>query len=138
MRFTLLTLLPLLLLGQNSQITGRISDPSGAIIPQARVTVTNEGTGVKWNALSNEVGYYTVPLLEPGSYRIRVEGSGFKPVVRSAVRLQVEQAARLDFTLELGQVNETVEISSEAPLVESETSSVGQVVDNKTILEMPL
>jgi hypothetical protein len=138
MRFALLALLPLALLGQNSQITGRVSDPSGAVIPQARVTVTNEGTGVKWNAVSNEVGYYTVPLLEPGSYRIRVEGSGFKPVVRSAVRLQVEQAARLDFTLELGQVNETVEISAEAPLVESETSSVGQVVDNKTILEMPL
>jgi hypothetical protein len=139
MRYALLPLfVPLVLLGQNSQITGRVSDPTGAVIPNAQVTLTNEGTGVKWNAVSNAVGYYTIPLLEPGSYRIRVEGSGFKPVVRSAVRLQVEQVARIDFTMELGQVSETVEITAEAPLVESETSSVGQVVNNKTIVEMPL
>ena len=124
--------------GARIVITGRVADPSGAVVPNAQVAVTNEATGARWSAVSNDSGYYTVPLLEPGAYRIRVEGAGFKPVVRAGVRLQVEQVARIDFALELGAVAEAVEVSGEAPLVESQTSSLGQVVNNKSIVEMPL
>jgi hypothetical protein len=126
------------MLAQNAQVTGRITDPSGAVVPAAQIIIVNEATGAKWSAASNDLGYYTVPRLEPGAYRIRVEAAGFKPVVRSGLRLQVEQVARIDFALDLGQVAEAVEVSGEAPLVESETSSLGQVINNKSIVEMPL
>jgi len=126
------------LAAQTAQITGRVSDPSGAIIAGASISVRNVSTGDQRTASTNENGYYTVPLLEPGQYQIRVESTGFRAVVRSGVTLQVEQAARLDFILELGQLTEVVDVRGEAPLVESETSSVGQIVNNKSIVEMPL
>jgi Carboxypeptidase regulatory-like domain/TonB dependent receptor len=123
---------------QTAQVTGRISDQSGAVIPGAQISVTNPKTGLTRDSVSNNDGYFTIPLLPPGEYRIAVKKDGFKPVVRPDVVLNVEQVARLDFTLETGAVSDTVTITSDAPIMNTETSSVGQVVDNKTVVTLPL
>ncbi len=126
------------LFAQTAQLTGRVSDPSGAVIPGAAVTASNTGTGAKRATRSNQQGYYTLPLLEPGSYRLDVSATGFQSAARTAIRLQVEQIARFDITLEVGTVAESVEVSADGVLVDSETASVGQVINNKAIVEMPL
>ena len=123
---------------QTAQVTGRVSDASGAVVPGAQISVTNQKTGLTRDSVSNGEGYFTIPLLPPGEYRIAVKKDGFKPVVRPDVVLNVEQVARLDFALETGAVSETVTITSDAPIMNTETSSVGQVVDNKTVVTLPL
>jgi len=123
---------------QNAQITGRVADPSGAVVPSAEVSVTNVDTGDRRSTSTNEQGYYTVLFLIPGNYQVQVQRQGFRAASRTGVRLQVDQVARLDFTLEVGGVTEAVDVVGAAPLVESETSSLGQVVNNKSIVEMPL
>ena len=126
------------LFAQTAEITGRVIDPTGAVVPEAHVTISNVETGAHYASPTNSEGYFSAPRLDPGKYKVEVKAAGFKPVVRSGIVLQVEQVARLDFTLELGNVNEQVEVSGTAPLVESETSSLGQVINNKSIVEMPL
>src|SRR5579859_2888346 len=113
----LVVMLESLAWGQNSGITGRIVDPTGAVVPSAEVTVLNVDTGARYPTSANNDGYYMVPHLDPGRYQLDVKASGFKPVVHSAIVLQVEQVARVDFNLELGNVNEKVEVSGTAPLV---------------------
>jgi hypothetical protein len=125
-------------LAQTAQVTGRISDASGAVVPGAQISLTNQATGFKRETVTNEEGYYTIPLLQPGNYEISVRKDGFKPIIQSWITLQVEQVARLDFNLETGAVNETVMVTSTGPLLERETSSVGQVIENKTIVTLPL
>ena len=122
---------------QTAELTGQITDPSGANVPAAGVTVTNTDTGTHRNAKSNAVGLYTIPLLQPGPYRIAVEKAGFQQVVRD-VRLQVEQVLRVDFSLQVGAMNQAVEVAATSPLLESETSSVGQVVQSRQMTELPL
>ena len=124
--------------GQNAEITGRITDPTGAVIPSAQVTIKNVETGTQYPTHANDGGYFTVARLDPGRYQVEVKASGFKPIVRSGILLQVEQVARVDFALEVGTITERVEVSGTAPLIESETSSIGQVINNKSIVEMPL
>ena len=124
--------------GQTAGITGRVLDPSGAVVARAGISVTEVNSGSKFPTMTNNDGYFTVSRLDPGRYRIEVSGSGFKTSVRSGLVLQIDQLARLDFTLEIGGVNQTVEVQGAAPLVESETSNVGQVITNKSIVEIPL
>jgi hypothetical protein len=121
---------------QQATITGRIVDASEAAMPGVTVTIANTETGVKHAATTNAEGLYTVPLLPPGRYSIRVELSGFQPQTRTGITLDVQQAVRFDFTLEIGAVAEVVEVR--APLVDSQTSSLGQVIDNTTVRELPL
>lgn len=123
---------------QTAQVTGRISDQSGAVVPEAQITITNTATGINRESVSNDEGYFTLPLLNPGEYRIAVKKDGFKPLVQPSVTLQVNQVARLDYTLETGALTDTVTITSNAPLLNRETTSVGQVVDNKTVVTLPL
>ncbi len=123
---------------QTAQITGRITDSSGAVVVGASVEVTATATGLLRKATSNNEGYYSVPLLQPGSYRMTVRVNGFKPEGREGIKLEISQVARLDYALEIGSVTESVEVSAGAQLIQSETTEVGQVIDNKQILEMPL
>ncbi|MGI8782937.1 MAG: TonB-dependent receptor domain-containing protein [Acidobacteriota bacterium] len=127
-----------LALAQTAQVTGRIADPTGGLIQGAAVTMTHIGKGVDRETYSNEEGYYTVPALEPGAYRMTVQMAGFKPVTRSGITLRVEQVARIDFTMEVGEVHDQVTVTGDSPLLESTTSSVGQVVDNRKIVDLPL
>lgn len=125
-------------LAQTAQVTGRVIDSSGAVVNDAQVSLTNLANGLKRETVSNSEGYYTIPLVQPGKYEMKVQRDGFKPVVRSNVVLNVEQVARIDFSLEAGGLSETINITSDAPLLNKETSSVGQVVDNKTVVTLPL
>lgn len=121
-----------------AEITGIITDATGAALPGAQIEVTNEATGAQWTAVSNEAGNYVVPQLPPGIYSIEVKFPGFKVARRSGVRLTVGQVARLDFSLQLGELTESVEVVGTAPLLETETASLGQVVESKLIADLPL
>ncbi len=105
--------------GTTAQITGRITDPSGAVIVNARVAVTSADTGITREVASNESGYYTVSLLPPGTYQLSVETPGFRPESRSGLTLTSDQTARIDISLEVGQVTEGVTVLSAAPMLET-------------------
>src|SRR5213078_89375 len=132
-----LSVLPALAQTQAS-ISGVIHDPSGAVIPGATVTVTNPATNLVRTAISNEAGVYNFPVLQPGKYNIKVELPGFRTITQNDVELQVQQSARLDFTLQVGQLSETVEVSGTAALIATENATVGTVIENKRIIDMPL
>jgi len=125
-------------LAQTAQMTGRITDSSGGVIHGVEIKVTHIETGIHRDASSNEEGYFTVPLLQPGNYRITAQMAGFKTVSRSGIKLNVDQVARIDMVLEVGEVTEKVEVSAKGLLLDSETSAVGQVIDNKRVTELPL
>jgi hypothetical protein len=126
-------------LGQTfGEITGKVTDSSGAVVPSATVTVTNVATSQVRQIETNETGNFTVPFLPPGSYRVQVEKTGFKTAARSDLRLQIADSLRLDFTMELGTVTEAVEVQAVAPLLTTESGTVGTVIDNKRIVELPL
>ncbi|MBI1356178.1 MAG: hypothetical protein GC160_17695 [Acidobacteria bacterium] len=119
-------------------IQGVVTDDSAAVIPGAEVTLTNLDTGVARTTQSNQVGFYSVPGLNPGPYKATATAEGFAPTELSNLRLEVGQTLRADFQLSLGSVTEVVEVSAAAQLVQSEKTEVGQVIDSKRILEMPL
>src|SRR5215467_13809390 len=119
-------------------ISGVIHDPSGAVIPGVTVTVTNSTRNIVRTAISNEAGVYNFPVLQPGVYNIKVELPGFRAIEQNDVELQVQQSARLDFTLQVGEVSQTVEVSGAAGLIATENATVGTVIENKRIVEMPL
>jgi len=121
-----------------SQLTGLITDRTSAAVQGAEITVTNQATGSERRVQSNEAGIYTVPFLSPGSYTVTVSKQGFRQVKREGARLEVNQTARLDFSLELGAVTETVNVTASTPLIDSDTSAIGQVVETKAIEDLPL
>lgn len=123
---------------QTASIQGVVTDASKASVPEAEVIITNAATGVKYRVLTNETGFYIVRSLAPGDYDVAASKSGFAPVTTTGLRLNVEQAARVDFTLEVGAVTQTVEVSAAAAMMDSQTSTVGQVIANKQIVELPL
>ncbi|MEZ5352234.1 MAG: TonB-dependent receptor [Bryobacteraceae bacterium] len=137
---TFLLLLPAISLAQvsTSTITGIVADPSGGRIANASLRLLNEETGVANEAATNAQGEYTFPYLTPGRYRLQVEASGFASQNRTGIVLELGRVSRLDITVQVGQVAESVEVTGAAPLLESETSSVGQFIENKTIVDMPL
>jgi len=123
---------------QTAQITGRVTDSTGAVIPGTSITVTNVATGAERTVTTNEVGYYAVPLLPPGEYQIKVEQQGFKPITRSGITLQVDERAELNFTLEIGAVTEQIEVTADALQLNTVEASRGQVIDHQRIVDMPL
>ncbi|HYM12025.1 MAG TPA: carboxypeptidase-like regulatory domain-containing protein, partial [Bryobacterales bacterium] len=120
------------------EITGAVSDSSGAVITGASITVTSTTTNQVRRAATNESGTYTVPFLVPGLYDVRAESAGFKVATRRGVDLQVGAVARIDFSLEVGEVSQQVEVSGGAPLLATENTSLGTVIENKRIVELPL
>ena len=119
-------------------LTGRILDPSGAAVPNVNVEVRNVGTNEVASVTADAEGRYTAPLLRPGAYQVSVEAPGFKKFVRDGLVLQISQVARVDIRLEVGALTEQVTVTADAPLLEASTSSIGRVVDNRRILELPL
>jgi hypothetical protein len=119
------------------EITGHVSDPSGAAMPGAKISLTNIAMNAVRTAESTASGDYTFPAVAPGQYTVKVEQAGFKTAT-SSVQVQVQQTVRLDFTLELGQLSDTVEVMASAQMLQSENLSLGTVVENKGITELPL
>jgi hypothetical protein len=119
-------------------LTGTVTDPSGAAVPGALIKVESATRGITRDTRSSDLGTYIVPLLPPGVYRVTVSQDGFRPVTQSGIDLSVDQVAKLDFSLQLGSVTDTVLVSSDAPLVDSETSALGQVVDRAKVDALPL
>jgi hypothetical protein len=124
--------------GQVAAIRGVITDPSGAVVPDVEVTATNVASGVTQTVKTNSSGIYAVPFLNPGTYRVQAAKEGFATLTRDNLKLDVEQVARVDFTLSLGAASQSVSVSAAAALLDSETSVVGQVITNRSIVELPL
>jgi len=123
---------------QVASLTGRITDQTGAIVPGAEVTARSLSTSVASATLSTSEGYYTIPALQPGRYEVTVSKTGFVPVRQTGLELAVQQVARLDVSLKVGAVSESIEVQAQTPLLESESSTVGQVISNKQVTELPL
>jgi hypothetical protein len=119
-------------------ITGIVKDTSGAVLPGATITMTQVDTARQQTAISDSEGRYASGPLPLGNYRIEAGLPGFKSAVRSGVTLTIDEVARVDFTLEVGAVQESVEVSAEATLVDPNTSALGKLVDNRRIAELPL
>src|SRR5216684_1067937 len=119
-------------------ISGDTRDASGAVIAGAIVTAVNLGTNAARSVTTNEAGEYSFPSLPPGTYALKVEKAGFKAVVRNQVELQVQQSARVDFEMQVGQVSESIEVRSSATLLATEDATVGTVIENARIVELPL
>jgi hypothetical protein len=129
-----------LALAQTSEarLVGLTRDPSGAILQGVTVRATNTNTGFTRQVQTNAQGSYEIPALPPGEYSVEATLAGFKKSVVTGLVLQVNQQARADLTLELGNVVEEVTVAASAPLLATESGAVGQVIDNKKILELPL
>jgi hypothetical protein len=119
-------------------LIGEVRDASGGVLPGATITITNVATNISVTTVTNDRGVYTVPSLRPGEYSITAEMQGFSRTIRSGLILQVAQVARVDLTLQTSQVTETVQVVGAAPLIETQTSSRGSVIDQKKIVELPL
>lgn len=141
MRFCLALLasaLTLLAQGQYATISGIASDSTGAAVPGVAVRAINAATGEAHSSSTDETGNYILPLLKPGSYRLEAEKSGFKRYQQTGITLETGTPARLDLVLELGLVTESVSVEAQAPLLQSESSAVANVIQNQTIVNMPL
>jgi hypothetical protein len=136
----LLFLLPLSLAAQNitGSLLGNITDPSGAPIARASVEITNIDTNQSVKSDTDTAGLYQSLYLRPGPYRIRVNAPGFKQSLRDRVTIQVESTIRADFQLQLGEASSTVTVTGEAPLVDSESASLGQAVSTRAVEELPI
>jgi len=119
-------------------IVGTVTDPSGAVVPGVNVTIRNIDTNATFNTVTDGTGNYAAPLLKPGNYELTAELTGFKKESKSGIDLKVQDRLKVDFTLEVGNVSETVEVVGAAPKTQTETSSLGHVVDTRTITELPL
>ncbi len=120
-----------------SMIYGRVLDPQGSAVAGATVMVTNTDTNVAITLSTNATGYYEAALLLPGNYRVTVEMPGFKKFIRSGIVLPVSTRSQIDVSLELGAVTETVAVTAEAPLLETNAVSAGRVMDNRSLMDLP-
>ncbi len=121
-----------------ASLGGAVADPSGAAVPGATIHIVNSATNVETTVKSGPSGQFLAPSLQPGTYSIRVEAAGFKTMQRSGIILDVDQVARINIALEVGDVTETVSVASTAPLLQTSDSSVSQVVDSHSIMNLPL
>jgi hypothetical protein len=122
----------------STQILGLVTDSTGAVIPGATVTATRMETGDVRTTTSNETGNYIFPLVDSGTYEVSCAATGFKSEVRRGVPLELNQKARIDFQMQVGQAAETIEVTSAIPLLKTEDATLGSVVDQKRIIELPL
>ena len=119
-------------------IVGSANDASGSAVPQATVTLTNLGTAERRNGATDASGNYQFVNLVPGQYRVEVEKPGFRRFSREPITVEVQSAVRIDIPMQVGDVSQTVEVTGQTPLLQTENASLGQVVESRKVLEMPL
>ena len=126
--------------GQESRatLTGTVTDPTGSSIAGAKLTLVNVDTAVAFKAETNPSGQYRFLFLNPGTYRLTVEMTGFRNYVREGIGLSTNQAATLDVALQLGTQAETITVGAEAPLLEAEKADRGGVVATRNLAELPI
>lgn len=121
-----------------STLTGTVLDPSGAVVVKAKVTATNKDTGSTYSDVTNSKGVYYIPYVVPGTYNVKVEAQGFKVAIQDNVTLLASKYTGQNFTLQVGAIQETVEITTAPPLLETENASGGTILDAKTIENVPV
>jgi len=138
--FAVLTLAPALSFAQEvtAAITGRVTDPTGAAIAGAKVTATDTQRGTTWPTVTNSDGIYNLPRVPVGTYNVKVETQGFQTSQQSNVTLVLNQTARMDFQLQVGNISQSVEVTSAAPILQTESTQLGQVIDARTNTALPL
>src|SRR5262245_42919067 len=144
LRATRAILLLLVVLGPSyaqtpsGEISGVVSDSAGSVVSAVRITLTNVATNAVREAETNDAGLYSFPALPPGIYNLRVERQGFRAIERRNIEVLVGSANRIDLTLEIGEVSSVVEIAGGAPVLQSENASIGTVIENRSVVELPL
>lgn len=118
--------------------TGLVTDPTGAVIPGARVIATNEGTNVSTSRKTSSEGFYTIPDLEPGIYTMRAEAQGFKALVNEHIQLTVGYTQRVDFKLQVGALTQSVTVEGQAPQVDTESNRMSDLVTAQQVSNLPL
>ena len=121
-----------------ASITGQVTDPSGAAVAGATVTAKDQERGTVWPTTTNADGYYNLPRLPIGKYDIRAESKGFQTAVHALVPLEMNQVARIDFSMKIGAVTETVEVNEASPLLQTQSTMLGTIIDSKTNESLPL
>ena len=124
--------------GTNGRILGRVADPSGAVVADVKVSLVNEGTNVSRDALTNAGGDYDFVEVPVGTYRLEFDLSGFKKNIRRGVALDINQVITLNMTMQVGATHEVVDVTSEAPLVETTSTQLGAVVGDRAVSQLPL
>jgi Carboxypeptidase regulatory-like domain len=119
-------------------LIGTVTDPSGAVIPNAQVSITNTATGITTNVTTNSAGFYATPNLIPGPYQVTMRAEGFQTQIRSGITLTVGEQQVLNGALPLGQTSQTIEVSGEAATVELSSSTMSETVAETTVRELPL
>ncbi|MGA8236396.1 MAG: carboxypeptidase regulatory-like domain-containing protein [Candidatus Sulfotelmatobacter sp.] len=137
---TISLLLPALLpaQGASGRILGRVADPTGAVLSGAKVTLTNQATAISRDATTNESGDYSFVEVPPGTYTVQFELTGFKKNVQKNIIVDVNQVVTLNSTLQIGGSQETVEVTSEAPQVDTTSTQLGAVINDRSVNELPL
>jgi outer membrane receptor protein involved in Fe transport len=128
----------LLAQGTGGRILGRVADPTGAVLANVKVTAVNEATGVSRETQTNESGDYVFPEVPVGTYRVEFDLSGFKKNIRRGVSLDINQVITLNMIMQIGETKEVVEVTSEAPLVDTTSTQLGTVVNDRAIVQLPL
>ena len=123
---------------ETASITGQVTDPSGAVIAGAQVTIRNQDSGASFVSVTDADGFYRAPQLRPAVYTISASASGFSTTVRQAVEARVNDRLRVDLALQVGSIAESVMVTGAPPLLQTEDATIGQVVDNQKITELPL
>ena len=135
----LILLLAMPMLAQNNTgiISGRVTDPSGAVVPNAQITVTQTETNVDAVSATNSDGLFRVPSLINGPYKVTITAAGFKKQVRDGLTLRIGENLNVEVKLDVGSVSEAVEVTSALPLLETQTSSTGQVMEGDYFYKLP-
>ena len=119
-------------------ILGRVTDSSGAVVPGITVRVVNAASNVSFSTRSNAEGNYEIPYLVPGTYKLSAAASGFKTVVRDSIDVRISERVSINVAMEVGQVTEQITVTTEVPLLETATASMGQVIDQRRISDLPM
>src|SRR5687767_219331 len=122
----------------STEILGTVVDATGGVVPNAKVTLLRVSTGQIRSTTTTAAGDYSFPLIETGDYRVTVEASGFQQMEKTGITVELQQRARVDFQLTVGSTTESVQVEATVVALKTEDAAIGQVIDNKRVVELPL